>query len=116
MYNLVEDFGEIKQKFPESKYCYQFFEDDKTIGAVSVNNSEEDALYLFIRKELRGNGYGKILFAEILKKLKENNYQKIIVQFNKKNMQMLKIIDDYNGMHISTDCNIIKYLIPIEKD
>ena len=114
MFRLIEDFDKIKDMFPNSECCYRFAKDDKTIGAAAINKAEEDNVYIFIKKDYRGNGYGKILFSNIIEELKQKNYSKVIVCFDKNNIQMTKIINDNNGLHISTDKEIVKYLIPID--
>ena len=114
MINLVEDDGEVKEKLPNGEYCYKLLEDNKMIGVASINKDEEDKVYIFIKKELRGNGYGKILFAEIIKELNKKSYKKIIVKFEKENIQMLKIVTSNKAQHLSTDNGTVKYLVPIK--
>lgn len=113
MIRIVEDDGIVKEKFPEGEYCYKLLKDDEMIGVASINKDDEDKVYIFIKKELRGNGYGKFLFSEILKELKKKGYSEVIVKFEKDNIQMLKIINKNGGKHISTDKKIIRYVIPI---
>ena len=113
MIRMVEDDGIVKEKFPEGEYCYKLLKDEEMIGVASINKDNEDKVYIFIKKELRGNGYGKFLFSEILKELNKKEYNDVIVKFEKENIQMLKIVKQNGGKHISTDKNIIRYVIPI---
>ena len=48
------------------EYCYKLVKDGKEIGLSTINKDKQNVLYIFIRKELRGNGYGKILFSKML--------------------------------------------------
>ena len=34
-------------------------------------------IYIFIKEELRGNGYGKILFGKILEEIKKEGFEKV---------------------------------------
>lgn len=113
MIKLIEDEGVVKEKFPEGEYCYKFLKDDKMIGVASINKDNEDKVYIFIKKELRGNGYGKILFSEVIKELKNKGYSEVIIRFEKDNIQMLKIINHNGGKHLSTDNKIMRYVVPI---
>lgn len=113
MIKLIEDEGVVKEKFPEGEYCYKFLKDDEMIGVASINKDNEDKVYIFIKKELRGNGYGKILFSEVIKELKNKGYSEVIIRFEKDNIQMLKIVNHNGGKHISTDNKIMRYVVPI---
>ena len=114
VFSLVEDSKEIKKKFPDSETAYQFLKDNEFIGVASINKKDDDKIYIMIKKELRGNGYGKELFTSVLQKLKEMDYKKTIVKFERNNIQMLKIVTSNGGKHVSTDNDIVKYLIPID--
>lgn len=114
MFNLVENLNEVKELFPNSENTYQFFKDNDFIGVASINKNDDDKIYIMIKKELRGNGYGKELFSAIIQKLRERDYKETIVKFERNNIQMLKIVTSNGGKHVSTDKNIVKYLIPID--
>ena len=113
MFSLVEEMDNIKEIFPEGKNYFKLLKDSKMIGTAIIKQDEDDRLYIFIKKELRGNGYGKILFSEILKELKNRGYNDITIKFQKNNIPMLKIVTSNGGLHLSTDEQMVKYIIPI---
>ena len=96
------------------EYCYKLVKDDKEIGLCTINKNKQNVLYIFIRKELRGNGYGKILFSKMVDKLKELGYKDASLIFSKTNIPILKIVTDNGGIHISTDKDTVKYIIPLQ--
>ncbi len=113
MFSLLDDETEdIKERFPDGE-CYKFVKDGKNIGLAVINKDENDKVFIFIKKELRGNGYGKKLFSELKKELVKRDYKDIKVKFDKENIQILKIIEDNGGLHLSTDKDTVKYLVPI---
>ncbi len=114
MFSLVEDTNKAKEIFPDSEYTYQFLKDNETIGVASINKNEDDKVYIMIKKELRGNGYGKELFSFVIKKLKEQEYSRVLVTFEQSNIQMLRIVTSNGGQHVSTNKDVVKYLIPIK--
>ena len=113
MIRLEEDNGKIKEKFPDGEKCYKFIENEKMIGLASINKDDEDKIYIFIKEELRGNGYGKKLFSEIIKELEKKEYKEINVKCETSNIQIKKIIIANGGIHLSTTKGIEKYIIPI---
>ena len=115
MLKLINDENEeIKIRFPGG-CCYKFYENDKNIGFAVINEDEEDKVYIYIKKELRGNGHGKLLFSELMGELEKKEYKDIKVKFDRDNIQMLKIVKHFGGLHLSTDNGLVKYLIPIKK-
>lgn len=114
VFNLVEDIEKTNKIFPESECAYKFLKDDEVIGVAAINQKNDDKIYIMIKEELRGNGYGKELFSHVIQKLKEREYKKAIVRFERTNIQMLRIVTSNGGMHVSTNNDIVKYLIQIK--
>ena len=116
MSRLIEDKSEeYRERFPNGE-CYRYFENDKQIGLAVINNDEDDKVFIYIKKELRGNGYGKALFSEVINELLKKEYKDIKVKFSKDNIQMLRIVNNYGALHLSTNGGIVRYLIPINND
>lgn len=112
---LKEGDNKLKDSL-ENKNCEKVFEllkDDEMIGIGTINKDLDDQIMIFIKKELRGNGYGKILFGEMKNKMKELGYEKINLKFEKSNIKMLKIVKDYGGLHLETNNKTLEYVVPI---
>lgn len=92
---------------------YRLVKDNKTIGLGTINKDKENGIYIYIEENLRGNGYGKILFSKIIEEVKKKGLKEIRVTFNKENIQILKIVHGNRGVHLSTNKEKVKYLIPI---
>lgn len=92
---------------------YKLVMDNRVIGYGTINKDKENIIYIFIENELRGNGYGKYLFSKMLQEVKNIGYKEAKVVFKTKNIQMLKIVKNEGGLHLSTNEGNEKYLIPI---
>lgn len=95
-------------------YCYKLVKDNQGIGYGTINKDKENQLFIFIDKQQRGNGYGKILFSKMLDETKNIGYQEVKITFGKENTPMLKIAEDNGGRQISSDDDSIKYVITIK--
>ena len=95
------------------EFLYRLVKDNTTIGFGTINKDKENAIYIYVEEDSRGNGYGKLLFSKILEEIKKKEIKEIKVKFYKKNIQMLKIVKGVNGLHISTNEDEVEYLIPI---
>lgn len=80
--------------------------DEKIIGYSRINNAEEDDIFIYIKEEYRGNGYGKELFKLSFEKMQKNE---IILNVSKQNIQMIKIINSYKNKEILNNPKYIKY-------
>ena len=68
MFKLIEDNSknELKDKFPNAEKYYKFAMDNQIIGNASINNDINNKFYIYINEDLRGKGYGKMLYSEII--------------------------------------------------
>ena len=116
MINFVKANEEMPINLPIEEYdsCYKLVKDNETIGFGTINKNKENALFIFIQEEQRGNGYGKLLFSKMLEETKNIGYDQAKISFNRGNMPMLKIATDNGGLHISSDGDTVKYVIPIK--
>ena len=83
-------------------------ENDKTIGYSRINDLEEDNIFVYIIEEFRGNGHGKELFKLSFEKLPKDE---IILNVSKQNIQMQKIIENYQNIKIINEPKYIKYAL-----
>ena len=95
------------------EHLYKLVKDDKVIGYGTINKDKEDFIYIYINEEARGNQYGKFLFLKILEEVKNMDYKEVKVKFSKENIQMLKIVNSIEGLHLSSNEDGVKYLIPL---
>lgn len=91
--------------------CYKLVKDNQGIGYGTINKDKENQLFIFVDKQNRGNGYGKILFSKMLEETKNMGYNQVKISFEKDNEPMLKIVNDYAGTQLSNDGNTLKYVI-----
>ncbi|MCI9110412.1 MAG: GNAT family N-acetyltransferase [Bacilli bacterium] len=88
--------------------------DSKIIGYGKIIDDYNNRIEIYIEKNYRGNGYGKLLFGKMLEKVKTLNIRHIYVTLDKKNVQMIKILSYFNGKHVSTDDDTLKYIVPLK--
>lgn len=113
MIKLIREGEEILH--PEKyEYCYKLVKDNQPLGFGTINKDKENALFIFINKEQRGNGYGKILFSKMLEETKNIGYNEVKIIFSKENTPMIKIADDNGGKQISADEGSIKYVFSLK--
>lgn len=84
------------------------------IGLGKINQNTFD-ISLFIAKGYRGNGYGKNLIYELIHEAKKINLDKIYVTCTNDDYRLKKMILEVKGVHISTNNNEVKYIIPLNK-
>ena len=101
--NLPVEFIEI----------YELVKDDIAIGYGVINNDINNMVTIYILEKYRGNGYGKILFEQMLEKIKELGHKEIFLTFEKKNVKMKRIVSAKRALEISIDGNKITYVVPI---
>lgn len=116
MINFVKVNEGTKINIPIRDYecCYKLMREEKTIGFGTINQNEENKLYIFVEEKERGNGYGDLLFSKILEETKNKGYNEVQISFNRNNMPMLKIASHSGGVHISSDGDTVRYVIPIK--
>ena len=111
MINLVSEDSIHPEKYD---YCYKLVKDEQPLGFGTINKDKENALFIFINKEQRGNGYGKILFSKMLEETKNIGYNEVKITFSKENTPMLKIADDNGGKQTSADEDSVKYIFKLK--
>ena len=111
MFKLVEGKDTFEKALPSVNFnkCFKLLKDDRPLGVGTINKDEENQIYIYIKQELRGNGYGKILFSKMMDEAKKE----VKVTFPKDNIQMVKIVDDNGGVQQSTNNNQVKYVISL---
>ncbi len=102
---MVEKFQSekaIKEQIENENYTYYFLTlDDKIIGYTGVSDKGEYLFLskLYIKKEFRHKGYGKLAFEEI----KNLGFDRIILTVNKNNKNTIKVYLKYGFETIDED-------------
>ena len=109
----TENKIDLISQIVEYKFLYKLVKDDKVIGYGTINNDKENIIYIYIEEQLRGNGYGKILFSKMIEEIKKIGYKEVKIKFAKENIQMLKIVKNNEGLHLSSNEDGVTYLIPL---
>lgn len=114
MVNLskMNEEAKIRYNFPIDSECYILKKDEKTLGYSKIEILENNIdLFIFITEEERGNGYGKLLFKELLKIIKEKNINNFEISVPHNNLPLVRIIDSNKGIEVSRKEKVAKYII-----
>lgn len=116
MPELVKVDKEIEQirQIVDYEYIYKLVKDDKIIGYGTINKDKENLIYIYIEEGFRENGYGELLFSKMLEEAKQLEYKEVKVRFKYNNIQILRIVEKVGGLHLSSNENVVKYLIPLK--
>ena len=116
MFKLIEGKDTFEKALPSVNFdqCFKLLKDDRPLGVGTINKDEENLIYIYIKQELRGNGYGKILFSKMMDVAKKKGFEEIKLTFPKDNIQMVKIVDDNNGIQQSVIDDEVKYIVPLK--
>ena len=115
---FVETTKLVKDDFPIRDYrrVFKLYDDnDNTLGLATINCDMENMVYIYVDENERNKGYGKKLFGLVLNELLREKRIDAKVRFETSNVKMLKIVYQYNGVHLSTENEECLYLIPILK-
>lgn len=110
MANLISEGSSKPEKYD---CCYKLMKGDQPLGFGTINKDKENALFIFINKEQRGNGYGKELFLKMLEETKKMGCNKVKIKFSKENIPMIKIAEGSKGKKVSEDQENIKYVFSL---
>ena len=94
---------------------FSYKKDDTLIGYAFVkkDNINIDNIYIKIFDKYQSNGYGKSLFNELIKVLKERKFKEIILNIDKDNYKMINILKNNGGLELSTVNGIKKIIIKL---
>lgn len=107
--NLIK---ELNINIDKKDEVYALIKDKKIIG-IGIIYIDKNTINLCISENYQSNGYGTILFKNLLKKLKEYNYKEICIQVQRENVKLRKIIEKYENINISTNNGILEYIVKI---
>ncbi len=106
-----EDYQKWNLPQTESYYTYQ--QDGEIYGYAKINDTNFQDLYVFVVKEERGKGYGNELFALLLAELKKRHIESLELTISPNNIQMVKILERYQGKELERKNDEVCYLLVI---
>ena len=70
MFKLVKDVELLKNEvYNEYEFTYYFYYDDQIIGTGALRKDDTNMMLFYIKPNYRGNGYGTILFDNLVETL-----------------------------------------------
>lgn len=115
---FIEATQLVKDNFPIRDYrrVFKLYDDhNNTLGLATINSDEDNMVYIYVDENERNKGYGKKLFGLVLNELQKEKRVDAKVKFETSNIKMLRIVHQYNGVHLATENKENLYLIPILK-
>lgn len=99
----------------DKKEVYAFKKDAVTIGISYINNIDKNSniLWIYILAEYQSNGYGTLLFDEMLKILKEMGYKEFILNIDKANTRIINIIMKHKSLLLGTNGDMQRYVVDL---
>ncbi len=89
---------------------------NQNILGYGLLKEDKTNLYIYVKKEFRGNGYGTKIFNELIDIIRKNtNYSDISLSINKEDIRTNNIIKNNGGIEVSKEKNNITYIIPLNK-
>lgn len=102
---------ELKVSDKENSVKYKLVSEDKELGYGYIFDRETNPIEVFVEKEYRSNGYGKLLFNSLLKILKSKGLKGTIFVIDVENFSMLNIIKQAGAVELSRNLDDIKLLL-----
>ncbi|MDD3822116.1 MAG: GNAT family N-acetyltransferase [Bacilli bacterium] len=115
MIELEKINEEIKSflKISPLDHNYLFKVDNVIMGCGRINTDGTNKIEFLILNQYRGNGYGEILFNELIKEVKRLGYKEIFITLANDNIKAKRIVEKGKGLQISSQPGTVKYVIPI---
>ncbi|MDD2238433.1 MAG: GNAT family N-acetyltransferase [Bacilli bacterium] len=116
MIEYLKPLDEIKEilNLERSNIVILVKKDLNIIGLGKINLNSLDG-YLLIEKSYRGNGYGKDLLYQLIDEAKKIGLEHMYISCSNDDYIIKKIVLEVKGVHISTNNNEVKYIIPLNK-
>lgn len=102
---------DMSDRINSDKYILQ--DNEKQIGYGYIIDSEINPIDIFINEEERSNGYGELLFSQLLKIIKQDNKKPLIFEVKKTNYRISNIISKLGALHITTIEDKNRWVFPL---
>ena len=99
MVEKFQSYDAIKNQMTNENYIYYFLEDNNILIGYFGVSIKENSLFLsklYIRKEMRGCGCGKLAFNKIFQLAQQLGKEKITLTVNKNNINTIKAYEKWN--------------------
>ncbi len=103
----------LKNSDKQNSVKYLLKKDGITIGCGYVFNREINPIEIYIDEKHQSNGYGKLLFNNLIKVLKKEKTPGAIFVLPQTNYKMINIVSKAGGVQISQDNNNVKLIIKL---
>ncbi len=114
MISLIKIDNQITNYLTNNK-CRNIFliiKENVVIGSIKINSDINNIIDIFIKKEYRGNGHGKKAFQEAINMCKKEIEEELFTSFSNDNLIAKRLVSSVNGIHLTTENGITKYVIP----
>lgn len=118
------EFVKVDRNFGENLFQYELalnhdvylLKNDKILGYGFIMNSQKDTIYFHILEEYRGNGYGTMLFHNLLEVVKKSlSYKDIELSVRKDDLRSKRILEGCCGVEVLEKDNKVFYVVPLKK-
>lgn len=100
---MIKTIAKQRSDKPECKK-YVFKNETEQLGYVYVNTkTERNAIYVFVEPKFRGNGLGSSVFAEMKKQFNHSNFDYLLFDVEKANVDAINMIIKNNGKLLYED-------------
>ncbi len=103
----------LKISDKQNSVKYLLKKDSITIGCGYVFNREINPIEIYIDEKNQSNGYGKLLFNDLIKVLKKGKTPGAIFELPQTNFKMVNIISQAGGVQIFQNKDTIKFIIKL---
>lgn len=113
------EFVEIDKNQFENLFNYKVentliytLKDEKIVGYGFIKNDEDNQLNIHVLEKYRGNGYGTILFKNLLNVIDDK--KEINLTVSKENIPINRIIKSSGGILVFEGSKCSNYIIPLK--
>lgn len=100
---MIKTIAKQRSDKPECEK-FVFKNETEQLGYVYVNTkTERNAIYVFVEPKFRGNGLGSRIFAEMKKQFNHSNFDFLLFDVEKANVDAVNMIIKNNGKLLYED-------------
>lgn len=92
---------------------YLLMDGDRQIGYGYIIETEMNPIEIFVNEEERSNGYGKLLFKNLIQIAKENGKNALFFEIKRENYRFTNIVSSSGARRIGTNDGITKWVLPL---
>ncbi len=118
MLSLIQDNSLIEKKELLSQFesSYKLMESDCLIGIGALGNlNKENMIFITIKQEYQGNGYGEKFFDMLLEESKKIGYSELYISIDENDIRLIRIVNKFDAKYLTKSNRNCKYVIEISK-